>query len=204
MLLIFQICNRLKQAGLAEVFEAKVDGKVGTPTKLKKSRSRGQDKPVSCLRLLKKFSPKLFQQKVPDCEYDNLVSEQTITSGNLVLNTEQLVELSLKQQIVDMIDGEASKGLLGVEVGTKTSLSLNNVLEWILNRVIFEDEPNKANIKLKPVAKPMKYHTDQSIQANPKMKIVAKPIDYHPNTNELDVRQAAHVLPSGAADEPSN
>lgn len=72
--------------------------------------------PVSCLRLLKKFSPKFFQQKVRDCEDENLVSEQTTTFGNRILKTEQLVELPFEQQIYDMIDTEGSKGLLGVDV----------------------------------------------------------------------------------------
>ncbi|KAL2939303.1 General transcription factor 3C polypeptide 1 [Bienertia sinuspersici] len=117
------ICNRLKQAGLVELFEAKVDSKVDTPTKSKKSKSRGRNKPVSCLRLLKKFSPKNLQQKNPDCEYNDLVSEQTTTSGNRVQNTDQLVELSLEQQIFDMIDREGSKGILGVDVCRRLGIS---------------------------------------------------------------------------------
>lgn len=130
------ICNRLKQAGLVEVFEAKVDSKVETPTKSKKSRSRGKNKPVSCLRLLKKFSPKLFQQKFRDCEYDNL-AEQTITSGNRVQNTEQLVELPFEQQIYDMIDIEGSKGLLGVDVCRRLGIStkmLDNLTSTMVSR----------------------------------------------------------------------
>lgn len=72
--------------------------------------------PVSCLRLLKQFSPKLFQQKIPQCDYEDLVPEQTIPSRKSVQNTDQLVELPLEQQIYDMIDMEGSKGLLGVDV----------------------------------------------------------------------------------------
>ncbi|XP_057527985.1 uncharacterized protein LOC130806801 isoform X4 [Amaranthus tricolor] len=113
----------LKQAGLVEVFDAKVDSKVETPTKSKKSKSRGQNKPVSCLRLLKQFSPKLFQQKIPQCDYEDLVPEQTIPSRKSVQNTDQLVELPLEQQIYDMIDMEGSKGLLGVDVCRRLGIS---------------------------------------------------------------------------------
>ncbi|XP_021860398.1 uncharacterized protein [Spinacia oleracea] len=131
------ICNRLKQAGLVEVFEAKIDSKVETPSKSKKSRSRGQNKPVSCLRLLKKFSPKFFQQKVRDCEDENLVSEQTTTFGNRILKTEQLVELPFEQQIYDMIDTEGSKGLLGVDVCRRLGIStkmLDNLTNTMVSR----------------------------------------------------------------------
>lgn len=110
------ICKRLKQAGLVEVFEAKVDDNVATTPNSKKSKSRVQNKAVQCLRLLKKFSPRLFEKRTPDCEYDNLDSEQPIACGSHIENTEQLVELPLEQQIYDMIDHEGSKGLLGVEV----------------------------------------------------------------------------------------
>ncbi|XP_021750753.1 uncharacterized protein LOC110716442 isoform X1 [Chenopodium quinoa] len=116
------ISNRLKQAGLVEVFEAKVDSKVETPTKSKKGRSRGQNKPVSCLRLLKSFSPKYFQQKNRDGKY---------------IASEQLVELPFEQQIYDMIDIEGSKGLLGVDVCGRLGIStkmLDNLTNTMVSR----------------------------------------------------------------------
>ncbi|CAO2814878.1 unnamed protein product [Amaranthus hypochondriacus] len=129
------ILKRLKQAGLVDVFEAKVESKVEASTKSKRRKSGVQNKPVSCLRLLKQFSPKLFQQKISDCQDDNLVSEQTITSGNKVQSTDQLVELPLEQQIFDMIDKEGSKGLLGVDVCRRLGIS-SRMLENLSNTMV--------------------------------------------------------------------
>lgn len=129
------ICNRLKQAGLVEVFEAKVDDNAATTTNSKRTKSRVQNKAVSCLRLLKEFSPKLFGKRATDCEYDNLVPEQTIIGGNQIQNTEQLVELPLEQQIFDMIDQEGSKGLLGVEVCRRLGIT-NKMLDNLSNAMV--------------------------------------------------------------------
>lgn len=120
------ICNRLKQAGLVEVFNANVDNKVAATTNSKRSNSRGQNKPVSCLRLLKKFSPKLFEQRALGCEFE---------SGNRSQNTDQLVELPLEQQIFDMINTEGSKGLRGIEVCRRLGIS-NRMFDNLINTMV--------------------------------------------------------------------
>ncbi|GAB4838741.1 hypothetical protein Ancab_028284 [Ancistrocladus abbreviatus] len=118
------ICGKLKQAGFVEVFDAKVDDKAPSAGSLKKSRSREQNKPVSCLRLVKKFSAKVFEPRTLDTGYDVADSEQLTTSGKGSQNTEQLVELPIDQQIFDMIDAEGSKGIVVFEVCKR--LGINN------------------------------------------------------------------------------
>ncbi|KAJ8755986.1 hypothetical protein K2173_024531 [Erythroxylum novogranatense] len=92
------VCRRLKDAGLVEEFEAKVNGKV-----------------ERCLRLLKKFSPREFESKTIGCG-ENCDSEQMIKFGRISQPTEQLVELPIDHQIYDMIDAEGSEGATVMEV----------------------------------------------------------------------------------------
>ncbi|KAH9605703.1 hypothetical protein KSS87_015506 [Heliosperma pusillum] len=159
------VCNRLKQAGLVEVFEANVaillrstpptllhhiqhhevhhhdstigescgggEMCVGGTVRICQLKCR----PVSCLKLLKKFSPKLFEHKSPDCEDENLASDQHKELENQFQNTEQLVELPLEQQIIDMIDAEGSKGLLGVEVCKRLGIS-SKMLDNLSNSIV--------------------------------------------------------------------
>lgn len=93
------ICSRLKDAGLVEEFDAEVNKKV-----------------VSCLRLLKKFSPKCFEPKTQGSGLDDPDAEQLVKSGKRGQITDQLVELPMEHQIYDMIDAEGPKGLTVIEV----------------------------------------------------------------------------------------
>ncbi|KAL8170314.1 hypothetical protein V2J09_022118 [Rumex salicifolius] len=110
------ICNRLQQAGLVEAFEAEVDDDVAV-TKKKKRRKT----PLSCLRLLKSFSPKFFEQKTVESGHDEIDSEQlsTVRRGE----SEQLVELPIEHQIFDMVDAEGSKGLPIFELCRRLGIS---------------------------------------------------------------------------------
>ncbi|GMH18150.1 hypothetical protein Nepgr_019991 [Nepenthes gracilis] len=111
------ICGRLKDAGVVEIFDAKVDGKVSATTSLKSNKA------VSCLRLVKKFSPKLFEPKTLEIGYDGAEAEQLITLGRKGQITEQLVELPIEQQMFDMIDAEGSKGLIVFEVWKRLGIN---------------------------------------------------------------------------------
>ncbi|XP_076949075.1 uncharacterized protein LOC143621593 [Bidens hawaiensis] len=81
--------NKLQYASIVEEFTAKVNNKVE----------------VTCVRLLKKFSPENFMPK-----------EQQVKRVKRGQITEQLLELPIEQQIYDMIDAEGSKGLTYNEV----------------------------------------------------------------------------------------
>ncbi|KAF9685289.1 hypothetical protein SADUNF_Sadunf03G0039100 [Salix dunnii] len=98
------ILHRLKDACVVEEFEAKVDGKV-----------------ECCLRLLQEFSPNNFEPKTRGCgeDCDNKVP---VKFGKMIQQNDQLVELSLDQQIYDLIDAAGSKGVTFREVGKKLGL----------------------------------------------------------------------------------
>ncbi|GAB2291702.1 hypothetical protein Dimus_025953 [Dionaea muscipula] len=113
------ICGRLKQAGLVEVFDAKVEDDQNDVA----VRSLKKGKPVSCLRLMKKFSLKLFEPRTSQSGSDGTDSEQLLTSGRRGQNTEQLLELPIEQQIFDMIDAEGSKGLVAFELCKRLGIS---------------------------------------------------------------------------------
>ncbi|CAK7356535.1 unnamed protein product [Dovyalis caffra] len=100
------ILRRLKDACVVEEFEAKVDGKV-----------------ECCLRLLQKFSPKNFESKTRGCGED-CDNEVLVKFGKMTQQTDQLVELSLDQQIYDLIDAAGSKGVTFTEVGSGSSTTL--------------------------------------------------------------------------------
>ncbi|KDO65044.1 hypothetical protein CISIN_1g000364mg [Citrus sinensis] len=91
------ICQRLKDAGVVEEFDAEVNEKV-----------------ERCLRLLKAFSSKLFEPKSFGCG-DSFENEQ-LKFGRKFRKTEQLVELPVDHQIYDMVDAEGSEGLAVMEV----------------------------------------------------------------------------------------
>ncbi|XP_038720773.1 uncharacterized protein LOC120013139 isoform X2 [Tripterygium wilfordii] len=88
------ICRRLKDAGIVEEFEAKVNKKV-----------------ERCLRLLKKLSPKNFEPEAP-----GFVNEQPVKFGRRSQKSDQLVDLPIEYQIYDMVDAAGSDGLTVVEV----------------------------------------------------------------------------------------
>ncbi|XP_034900158.1 uncharacterized protein [Populus alba] len=98
------ILRRLKDACVVEEFEAKVDRKV-----------------ECCLRLLQEFSPNNFEPKTRGCgeDCDNKV---LVKFGKMIQQTDQLVELSLDQQIYDLIDAAGSKGATFREVGRRLGL----------------------------------------------------------------------------------
>ncbi|KAD3068691.1 hypothetical protein E3N88_36571 [Mikania micrantha] len=88
------ILHKLKYAGLVEDFSATVN-----------------NKEVSCLRLLRGFSPETLMPKRHVGGHDDLDTEQPlkVKRGQI---TEQLLELPIEQQIYDMIEAEGSKGLI--------------------------------------------------------------------------------------------
>ncbi|KAJ4717806.1 B-block binding subunit of TFIIIC [Melia azedarach] len=91
------ICQRLKDAGIVEEFEAQVNERV-----------------ERCLRLLKQFSSKLFEPQCLRCG-DNSEKDE-LKFGRRFPKTEQLVELPIEHQIYDMVDAEGSEGLAVMEV----------------------------------------------------------------------------------------
>lgn len=76
---------------------------------------------VLCLRLLKKFDPKDFQPKTLPCGYDELDSVYDGKKGQI---NEQVVELSIGQQIYDMVDAGGVKGMTINEVQWYASKSI--------------------------------------------------------------------------------
>ncbi|XP_065866824.1 uncharacterized protein [Euphorbia lathyris] len=92
------ICKRLKDAGIVEVFDAKVNEKI-----------------ERCLRLLKKFPTKNFERKPLACGYDS-DKEQLVKFGRRFQQTDQLVELHIDHQIYDAIDAKRSEGATVLEV----------------------------------------------------------------------------------------
>ena len=124
--------HRLKDACVVEEFEAKVDGKVCLKNlSLRTALSCCVQKSLSfvhhffsfcfwqvecCLRLLQEFSPNNFEPKTRGCgeDCDNKVP---VKFGKMIQQNDQLVELSLDQQIYDLIDAAGSKGVTFREVG---------------------------------------------------------------------------------------
>ncbi|KAL6899555.1 hypothetical protein ACP4OV_006213 [Aristida adscensionis] len=92
------VLNRLRDAQLIEEFDAEVD-----------------DKPVRCLRLLKKFDPNEFQPKCASSNYRFVKKGQA---------TDQVMELPLDNCIYDMISAQGAKGITLVEIGKR--LGYNN------------------------------------------------------------------------------
>ncbi|KAK1358500.1 B-block binding subunit of TFIIIC [Heracleum sosnowskyi] len=101
------ILHRLKDARVVEEFIAKVN-----------------TKEVSCLKLLKKFSPKHFEPKSGKFGLDDLDVEELVILGKRGQINDQLVELPLEHQVYDIIDAEGSKGLSKTELCKR--LGLNN------------------------------------------------------------------------------
>ena len=61
---------------------------------------------VTCMRLLKKFSPKHFEPKSFGLRSDDPDAEEAIQLGKRGQITDQLVELPIMHQAYDMIHGE--------------------------------------------------------------------------------------------------
>ncbi|KAK9131357.1 hypothetical protein Sjap_011844 [Stephania japonica] len=101
------VCNRLKEAGLVEVFNAEVNKKV-----------------VSCLRLLKNFDMKNFQPKHSGSGHDELDSDQLVKCASRGQIINQFLELPIEHQVYDMIDAAGPKGITFTEICKR--LGLNN------------------------------------------------------------------------------
>ncbi|KAK9081515.1 hypothetical protein Syun_030839 [Stephania yunnanensis] len=101
------VCNRLKEAGLVEVFNAEVNKKV-----------------VSCLRQLKNFEMKNFQPKHSGSGHDELDSDQLVKCASRGQIINQFLELPIEHQVYDMIDAAGSKGITFTEICKQ--LGLNN------------------------------------------------------------------------------
>ncbi|PIN22319.1 hypothetical protein CDL12_04982 [Handroanthus impetiginosus] len=98
------ICHRLKDARVIEECCTMIN-----------------NKEVNCLRLLRSFSPLLFEPKLSGRGRDDNDMEQSMKRGQI---TEQLVELPILLQIYDMIDAAGSKGLTNVEVCRRLGLCI--------------------------------------------------------------------------------
>lgn len=81
------------------------------------------------MRLLKKFSPKNFETKALPCGDDH--DKETVKFGRTFQQTDQLVELSLDQQIYDMVDAEGTEGVTVMEVGIGSCLLNSVVAVWV-------------------------------------------------------------------------
>lgn len=68
------------------------------------------------MRLLKKFSPKIFEPKTRGHGDDDFEEERQLNFGKKHQITDQLVELPIEHQIYDMIDAAGSEGLTVMEV----------------------------------------------------------------------------------------
>ncbi|VYS49448.1 unnamed protein product [Arabidopsis thaliana] len=84
------VCRRLLDSHVVEEFDAMVNNKV-----------------ERCLRLLKSFSPE-------DFNYSR--KKQLLKFGRSFKKTEQTLELSIDNQIYDMVDAQGSKGLAVMEL----------------------------------------------------------------------------------------
>ncbi|KAM7264039.1 hypothetical protein ACFE04_001722 [Oxalis oulophora] len=90
------ICCRLKDAGLVEEFDARVNEKV-----------------ERCLRLIKEFSQKNYESKLLE---NSSNGKHQMKFGRKPKNSDQVVELPIENQIYDMIDAEGPNGLTLLEV----------------------------------------------------------------------------------------
>ncbi|KAG5536532.1 hypothetical protein RHGRI_024082 [Rhododendron griersonianum] len=112
------ICNRLKDARTVEEFCAKLN-----------------EKKVSCLRLLKSFSPKIFEPKTLGRGNDDVDTEQQVKFGKRGQITEQLLELPIEHQIYGIVAAEGSKGLTITEICKR--LGINNKRYYRRLRTMF-------------------------------------------------------------------
>ncbi|CAM8992734.1 unnamed protein product [Rhodiola kirilowii] len=99
------VLQRLKDADLVKEYSVIIDNKT-----------------YSRLKLLREFSEKYFKTKYLKCDAEDLDVKQAIHNYGVV--SEQLVELSIENQIYDMIDSNGSKGITLVELCER--LGINN------------------------------------------------------------------------------
>ncbi|CAN1286787.1 hypothetical protein LINPERPRIM_LOCUS19417 [Linum perenne] len=105
------ICQKLKEAGLVERFDAKVNEKV-----------------EHCIRLLKKLSPDGFETKVSGgssaCD-----GNKQLKFGRRPKINEQLLELPVNHQICDVIAAKGTEGATGIEVCSRLGLDKKKTYE---------------------------------------------------------------------------
>eukprot|EP00252_Welwitschia_mirabilis_P006392 TRINITY_DN17273_c0_g1_i1.p1 TRINITY_DN17273_c0_g1~~TRINITY_DN17273_c0_g1_i1.p1 ORF type:complete len:1948 (+),score=400.33 TRINITY_DN17273_c0_g1_i1:193-6036(+) len=101
-----RLSKRLKDAGVIEVFQAKVDNKV-----------------APCIRLLKSFDPRDFNSKAAIVSAD-VRDMEPIKGTKRGQVTDQVVEIPIDYQIYDMIDNAGFRGLTVSEMCKR--LGLNN------------------------------------------------------------------------------
>ncbi|KAL9671326.1 hypothetical protein QQ045_008894 [Rhodiola kirilowii] len=99
------VLQRLKDADLVKEYSVIIDNKT-----------------YSRLKLLREFSEKYFKTKYLKCDAEDLDVKQAIHNYGVV--SEQLVELSIENQIYYMIDSSGSKGITLVELCER--LGINN------------------------------------------------------------------------------
>ncbi|RZC49100.1 hypothetical protein C5167_017528 [Papaver somniferum] len=142
------ICNRLKDAGLVEEFNAEVnrkeitkqqatDGKLSLSPSLslylliKAMADAGLI--VSCMRLLKSFNSKQFEPKHAIGGADDFNSDQQLKCGNRGQVSAQIFELPIEHQIYDMIAAEGTKGITVNEILKRLGLSNKKYYTRLLN-----------------------------------------------------------------------
>ncbi|CAN0877955.1 SART-1 family protein DOT2, partial [Linum grandiflorum] len=103
--LIFQ---KLKEAALVEGFDAKVNEKV-----------------EHCIRLLKKFSPDVFETKL----FGGSDRNKQLKFGRRPKMNEQLLELPIDHQIFDVIAAKGTEGATGIEVCSRLGLEKKKTYE---------------------------------------------------------------------------
>ncbi|KAL6996273.1 hypothetical protein U1Q18_006408 [Sarracenia purpurea var. burkii] len=120
------ICEKLEQADGKTLVVADIKrdlGYRGTPG------HRVWRNEVSCLRLLKSFSPNNLEPRTPGRGDDDLDAEHPMKLGKRGQITDQLVELPIEHQIYDMVDAEGPKGLTISEHRYRIVLEVKVVLE---------------------------------------------------------------------------
>ncbi|CAN1162161.1 hypothetical protein LINPERPRIM_LOCUS1322 [Linum perenne] len=106
-----RIFQKLKDAGIVEEFDAKVNEKV-----------------ERCIHLLKKFCPKLFETK--QLRGSRACDEnRQLKFGRKPKLNEQLLELPINQQIYDLIDENGTDGAIGIEVCSRLGLDKKKTYE---------------------------------------------------------------------------
>ncbi|XP_051135794.1 uncharacterized protein LOC127254623 isoform X2 [Andrographis paniculata] len=94
-------------------------------------------KEVNCLRLLKSFSPSIFEPKRRGLGHDDMDMDQSMNLLQRGQTTEQVVELPILRQIYDMIDAAGSKGLTNLEVCKRLGLCSKEYHKRYFKQMIF-------------------------------------------------------------------
>lgn len=139
------ICNRLKDARIVEEFCAKLN-----------------EKEVSCLRLLKSFSPK-----------DDVDTEQQVKFGKRGQITEQLLELPIEHQIYGIVAAEGSKGLTITEICKRLGINNKRYYRRLLTMFLRFGMPLEAENLNRGLA--YRVWTSENFNLEASNKFVSKP-----------------------------